>query len=424
VFLLDPNSGVPLYVQLQQQIRKRILSGRLPHRTQLPSVRDLSAELHINPLTVAKVYQLLERDGFVQTRRGIGTYVAHQSPALRIDARRLQIDACVEQLVVEALHLGLSEREVKTLLIEKFRQLIPKEKDYEHSHSPQDVTRSFSRVDVVNGLSFSVKRGSIYGFLGRNGSGKTTTLRMLAGLIRPTIGTVRILGHDPFTMGAQERQALGYMSEKAIIPPMVKVKTVLRLGRDLYPQWDAGLADSLIGKYGISPAARFSTLSQGQQRLVGFILAIAPRPQVLLLDEPAANLDVVARREILDDILDLVRDGGCTVLFSTHILSDVERVADEIGILAQGALKVSEPLDELKESIQQVRFYDFEDGMPRVAIPESYRTVLSGNEIVATVKTTSHPEAWAERWSCQYETRALNLEDIFVELSRHHQEIE
>jgi GntR family transcriptional regulator len=102
VFLLDPNSGVPLYVQLQQQIRKRILSGRLPHRTQLPSVRDLSAELHINPLTVAKVYQLLERDGFVQTRRGIGTYVAHQSPALRIDARRLQIDACVEQLVVGA----------------------------------------------------------------------------------------------------------------------------------------------------------------------------------------------------------------------------------------------------------------------------------------------------------------------------------
>jgi GntR family transcriptional regulator len=123
LFLLNPTSGIPLYVQLHQQIRQRILTGQLEHETQLPSVRDLSAELHINPLTVAKVYQILERDGLVETRRGIGTYVSRQSPALRMDARRQQLGPALEQLATEALNLGVAESEVQALLSEKFRQL-------------------------------------------------------------------------------------------------------------------------------------------------------------------------------------------------------------------------------------------------------------------------------------------------------------
>ncbi len=122
MFLLNPNSGVPLYVQLQQQLQQRILSGQIHHGAQLPSVRELSAELHINPLTVTKVYQILEREGFVETKRGIGTYVSHQSPGLKMEARRAQIAPAIEQLVVEALHLGLSENEIQALLSEKFRQ--------------------------------------------------------------------------------------------------------------------------------------------------------------------------------------------------------------------------------------------------------------------------------------------------------------
>jgi len=284
----------------------------------------------------------------------------------------------------------------------------------------QTVSRSFDGPPVVHDLSFSVKAGSIYGFLGRNGSGKTTTLRMLAGLIKPQTGNVRILGNDPFAIGAEERQWIGYMSEKAVIPAYTKVHSVLKLGRELYPTWDNTLADSLLAKYDLSPKKRFMTLSQGNQRLLSFIMAIAPRPKVLLLDEPAANLDVVARREILDDILDLIRDCGCTVLFSTHILSDVERVADEIGILAKGNLRVSETLDSLKDSIRQARFFGFKNGTPTEDIPESFRIVRSKTEITVTLRTNSHatPETLAQRWSCQQETRALSLEDIFVELSR------
>jgi GntR family transcriptional regulator len=121
VFFLNPNSGIPLYLQLQQQFRQRILTGQILHAAQLPSVRELSADLGINPLTVAKVYQILEREGFVETKRGLGTYVSHQSPALKIEARRRQIGPALDQLVAEAMHLGLGEKEIQALLSDKFR---------------------------------------------------------------------------------------------------------------------------------------------------------------------------------------------------------------------------------------------------------------------------------------------------------------
>jgi ABC-2 type transport system ATP-binding protein len=283
------------------------------------------------------------------------------------------------------------------------------------------VSRAFDGTPVIRDLSVAVPPGSIYGFLGRNGSGKTTTLRMLAGLIKPDAGTVRISGHDPFNFGAAERQLLGYMSEKAGASQFAKVRTVVNLGRDLYPRWDSSLANALLAKYGISPAKRLSALSQGNQRLLSFIMAIAPRPTILLLDEPAANLDVVARREILDEILTLIRDCGCTVFFSTHILSDVERVADQVGILASGKLRVSEPLDSLKETIQQVRFFGFPSGLPAGDIPGSFRTVRAKDEMVVTMRVNqaANPGSLAEKWSCRQETRSLNLEDIFIELSLH-----
>ena len=285
----------------------------------------------------------------------------------------------------------------------------------------QQVSRSFDGPPVLRDFNLSVQSGSIYGFLGRNGAGKTTALRMLAGLIKPHTGQVRVLGSDPFTAGAGERQWIGYMSERQMLPANARVRSIVALGRALYPTWDATLAESLLSRYELAPGSRYGSLSQGRQRLLAFVMAIAPRPKVLLLDEPAANLDVVARREILDDILELIRDFNCTVLFSTHILSDVERVADEIGILAQGQIRVSESLDTLKDSIRQVRFFAFKSGLPAEDAPGSFRTVRGADELLVTLRINANttPESVAQRWSCQYESRALSLEDIFVELSLH-----
>jgi len=182
---------------------------------------------------------------------------------------------------------------------------------------------------------------------------------------------------------------------------------------------DRRLCEDLVSKFQLPLKTRVNKLSLGNQRILGIILALAPRPDVLLLDEPAANLDVVARREFLDEILSLIREGGKTVFFSTHILSDVERVADEVGILSDGVLKISESIDDLKDSVKQVRFHHF-TGIQPTEIPGSIRERRENNEILAVMKITetNQPATLATRWGCQAEIQDLGLEDIFVEITR------
>lgn len=237
--------------------------------------------------------------------------------------------------------------------------------------------------------------------------------------MRASAGTVSVLGGDPWTFGAAERQSLGYLSEKQTLPPLARVRNLIDFCAQFYPQWDRPLCESLISRFQIPLGQRVHKLSLGNQRLLGFILAVAPRPDVLLLDEPAANLDVVARREFLDEILALIRDGEKTVFFSTHILSDVERVADEIGILAHGALKASAPLDDLKESIKEIRFFDFA-GAPPDNIPGALNCKRSAREIVAVLPVDRiDPQSIATRSNCRFEIHDLSLEDIFIQIARH-----
>lgn len=284
----------------------------------------------------------------------------------------------------------------------------------------KNLTRGYDGQEVLKNLDLTVRRGSVYGFLGRNGSGKTTTIKILAGLLRPSSGTARVLGGDPWTFGAPERWNLGYLSEKQTLPPLARVRKLIDFCARLYPEWDRPLCESLVSRFQISPGQRVHKLSLGNQRLLAFILAIAPRPDVLLLDEPAANLDVVARREFLDEILALIRDGGKTVLFSTHILSDVERVADEIGILAHGSLKAAAPLDDLKEGIKEIRFFDF-TGPPPIEVPGALHFKRTDREIVAVLPVDRDgPRQIAARWHCRFEIHDLSLEDIFIQITRHH----
>ncbi|MDD5201499.1 MAG: ABC transporter ATP-binding protein [Terrimicrobiaceae bacterium] len=288
-----------------------------------------------------------------------------------------------------------------------------------HAIETKSLRRSFDKRAVLTDLNLRVPRGSIYGFIGRNGAGKTTTMKILAGLARAEGGEVRVLGSDPWGIGAEERQRIGYLSEAQNLPARLRVRRLIAFCAQFYPAWDRMLCDELVSRFQISPHQRVGALSLGSQRLLGIILALAPRPEVLLLDEPAANLDVVARREFLDQILDLIRDGGSTVFFSTHILSDIERVADQVGILVNGTLRVSCPLDELKESIQQVRFFDFSGAMPD-GLPGSLSLKRSSDGLLATldVRVSGPPQEIAARWNCRHETHPLSLEDIFVELTK------
>jgi ABC-2 type transport system ATP-binding protein len=283
------------------------------------------------------------------------------------------------------------------------------------------VSRSFKGTIALNNFSLRVPRGSIYGFLGRNGSGKTTAIKILAGLIKPTSGSVRVMGRIPFEFTTDDRQKIGYVSEKQILPANFRVGKLIAFCAQFYPQWDHELVRRLIERFRIEPKKGIMALSQGTQRQVAFILALAQKPELLILDEPASTLDVVARREFLDEILALVRQDGPTVFISSHILSDIERVADHIGILVDGTLKISEPLDDLAETVKQIRFHSFARSVGQISVPSAFRTVRSEKEVLVTARVNDESVIAnvARNAGAQYEIIDLTLEDIFVELSLH-----
>jgi ABC-2 type transport system ATP-binding protein len=283
-----------------------------------------------------------------------------------------------------------------------------------------NVSRSFAKKIVLQDLNLRVRRGSIYGFLGRNGAGKTTTIKMLAGLIWPDGGQIKVNGVDPARFTVEDRWKIGYVSERQVLNPFMRVDALIEFTSNFYPDWDFEACERILKRFKIDPTKRIRALSMGMARQVAFMLALAQRPDLLILDEPAANLDVVARREFLDEVLELLREGGKTVLLSSHILSDVERVADEIGIIAQGKLLISEPLDRLKETVKKVRFYGFEKGTSSFEIPDAFNLSKNSNEMVATLRVEDESKLLklAELNRCHYEVIHLNLEDIFVEIVR------
>jgi ABC-2 type transport system ATP-binding protein len=282
----------------------------------------------------------------------------------------------------------------------------------------ENVTRTFAKSVAVQELNLRVRRGSIYGFLGRNGAGKTTAIKMLVGLIWPDTGTITVNGVDPARFTVEDRWKIGYVSERQILNPFMRVDALIRFTSSFYPNWDFTICDRILKRFKIDPTKRIRALSLGMARQVAFLLAMAQRPDLLILDEPAANLDVVTRREFLDELLGLVREDNKTVMFSSHILSDVERVADEIGIIVQGKLKISEPLDFLKETVKKVRFYGFENGTKEFQLRDTFHFTKTKDEVLATMRVENETRLLklASEHRCQYETVPLNLEDIFVEI--------
>ncbi len=282
------------------------------------------------------------------------------------------------------------------------------------------VRYSYGKKEVLHGLDLEVPRGSIFGFLGRNGAGKSTLIRLLAGFSAPTGGSVRVLGHDPLHGPAEMRQQIGYLAEGQVLPVQMRVSDLLHWTSQLYPRWDDEVVRRLIAKFDLDVTQRISKLSQGQQRQVGFLLAVAPQPDLLILDEPAATLDTVARRVLLDEMLGLLREGNKTVFFSTHILSDVERVADQVAILNEGRLLVNESLDYLKKTVCQVRFFWDRTDSPLVPASGVLQTRRGRGETLVTLRLESEEQAaqLATAQGCRYEIRTMNLEELFVELTQ------
>ena len=213
-----------------------------------------------------------------------------------------------------------------------------------------DLTRRFGARVALSSVTLEIPRGGVYGLVGANGAGKTTLIRHILGLLRAEQGSVRVFGRDPVADPAGVLSRIGYLSEENDLPAWMRVDELLRYSRAFYPGWDDAYADELRARFALDPAAKIKTLSKGQKARAGLVVALAYRPELLVLDEPSSGLDPIVRRDILGAVLRTIADEGRTVLFSSHLLEEVERVADHVTMIRQGKIVVSAPLREVKEA--------------------------------------------------------------------------
>lgn len=218
-----------------------------------------------------------------------------------------------------------------------------------------NLRKKYGRKAVLEGVDLKIPPGTIYALLGTNGAGKTTLIRSILGLIPRTDGFVDILGSDPWQAGPSLRQRIGYVSEEQGLYGWMKIAQIIDFCRDLYPQWNKEFVADALKRFGLTPETRIRTLSKGQKVRLALILALAPEPDLLILDEPMSGLDPLAQRDFLKILQQDAGQSGRTIFFSTHDLHDVETIATHVAILFDGRIQIAGPLDEIRASIRRVR---------------------------------------------------------------------
>jgi ABC-2 type transport system ATP-binding protein len=210
------------------------------------------------------------------------------------------------------------------------------------------LSRRFGDKLALNDVSLRVARGKVFGLMGGNGAGKTTLIKHLLGTLKAQSGSVRVFGMNPVANPPEVLGRIGYVSENRDLPGWMRVDELVRYSQAFYSTWDAKYAEELRAQFALERNARIKDLSRGELAKAGLLVALAHRPELLLLDEPSSGLDPVVRRDILEAIIRTVADEGRTVFFSSHLLEEVERVSDEVAMLHAGKVLWSGPLDEIK----------------------------------------------------------------------------
>lgn len=273
------------------------------------------------------------------------------------------------------------------------------------------LKRTYGNIWAVDGVDLNVRAGEIYGFLGINGAGKSTTIRILMGIIAAEAGTIRLLGKTSRRTTVEQKQQIGYVSQEQNFYPWMTCQTLGRFVGSFYPTWDKKEFSRLLELFDIPANRRVSQLSGGMRAKLALAMAIAPHPQILILDEPTAGLDPVARRDFMEIIVAQARQHQRTTFFSSHLIDEVERCADRIGIIHAGHMRFEGSLSDLRGQVQRVTF----TGQPS-DLPAHFEL---WNERAIDAKLSriyrASPDAWSELESRpELSIERLSLEEIFI----------
>jgi ABC-2 type transport system ATP-binding protein len=279
----------------------------------------------------------------------------------------------------------------------------------------QALHKHFGDIRAVDGLDMHVPRGAVYGFLGRNGAGKTTTLRMLAGLARASGGTMRVLGLNPRTDSVTILERTGLVIDKMLIPSMT-ANDLVRFNRGFFPRWSDALANKYAEVFELDMKRKFKKLSTGNRTKLCLLLALAQGAELIMLDEPTAGLDPVVTDQLLRVMVEDFANEGRTLFLSSHHLSEVERIAEWVGIIDHGKLLLEGRLDDMRSNFRRVRVVG--EAGPLAQSPEIV-SVNTGEETTEYV-VRADADAFAAHLQSQGATvldvTPLNLSEIFLEV--------
>jgi len=281
----------------------------------------------------------------------------------------------------------------------------------------ENLVKFFDGRCVLDSINLNVPQGCIYGLLGRNGTGKTTIIRILLGLDSPTRGQTYLLGTQSQKLTPKLRGRIGYVAEAHNLIQNYSLARLVKLCKDLSLKWNDKFFNHLIETFRLPMHRRVRELSIGMRAQLNLSLAMAIDPELLILDDPTLGLDTVARRQFLELAVDLLQKDGRTILFSSHILSDVERIADRIGVLVGGKLVVDCPLEELKKRIRKFRLIFPESAPTDLHLTEIINQQIQARELTITVANwNAQKQALLETFKPASCTEIpMSLEDIFIE---------
>lgn len=282
-----------------------------------------------------------------------------------------------------------------------------------HTHN---LHKSFGKTPVLQGISTQVKRGEIVGLLGLNGAGKTTLLETLLGFALPESGQVSLFQEtdNPIT-DERIKKRIGFVPQEEELIQSMKGREYLNLISGCYENWDHDFVESLVQSWDVPLNTRIHKLSVGQKQKLSILSAIGFKPELLILDEPVASLDPKARRQFLQTLVELAVSENQTILFSTHIVSDLERVANKVWLLKDGKLLIDAQLDALKESTIKIQYLHCQD----IVIPDSVNLISHTVEknsqtlVISSNDLTNSLPSFSEQPTHRY---TISLEELFLEI--------
>lgn len=287
-----------------------------------------------------------------------------------------------------------------------------------------NLVKAFRGMRAVDGLSLQVPEGSVTAFLGPNGAGKTTTIKCMLNLHRSDRGSIKVLGCPALSLGPEQFQKIGYVSENQELPDWMTVAELLDYVRPMYPDWDRDFEKKMLTSFELPLRTRLRSLSRGQRMKASLLSSLAYRPKLVVLDEPFSGLDPLVRDEFLHGLLELTETEGWSVFVSSHDIEEVQRLADRVAIIDRGRIQLDESSESLLERFRAVEVVLENEDPPAGSLPSQWINLQSNGRSVRYVDTSFENDKQMDLirnhfpTALRHEAQPMSLRDIFIALAR------